>query len=137
VSYFNEGFSCSQAILSSYGVVFGLTRTTCLKISTGFGAGMAGQAETCGAVTGAIMVIGLKHGRTRADDEAARDNTYERAQLFIRRFKVRNGEVTCRKLLGHDIGTEEGMKAAEEEGLFSEYCPKLVRSAAEILENVL
>jgi C_GCAxxG_C_C family probable redox protein len=137
VSCFNEGFSCSQAILSSYGVVFGMTRNTCLKIATGFGAGIARQAETCGAVAGAIMVIGLKHGRTRVEDEASRDSTYERAQQFISRFKARNGSITCKELLGHDISTEGGLQAAEEEALFTEFCPKLVRNAAEILENIL
>jgi len=137
VSCFNEGFSCSQAILSSYGVVFGLTRNTCLKIATGFGAGIAQRAEICGAVAGAIMVIGLKHGRTRVEDELSREATYERTQQFINRFKARNGTITCKQLLGHDISTPEGLQAAEEEKLFTEFCPKLVRSAAEILENIL
>jgi len=137
VSSFNEGFSCAQAILSSYGVVFGMSRSTCLKIATGFGAGLARRGETCGAVTAAIMVIGLKHGRARVQDEEAREETYKRARQFMRRFESRYGSVTCKALLGHDIDTPEGMQAAEDEGLFTDLCPKIVRHAAEILEKIL
>ncbi len=52
---FKEGFSCSQAILSTYGEEVGLARILGLKLAEGFGGGMGRMAETCGAVTGAFM----------------------------------------------------------------------------------
>lgn len=137
VSAFREGFSCSQAVFSAYAPGLGLDRETALRISTGFGAGIARMGKTCGAVSGAIMVIGLKHGRSRADDSEARDRTYALADEFARRFESRNGSLACRELLGCDIGTEEGMGRAVKEGLFEDLCPELVRSAAEILEEIL
>ncbi len=72
LSRFQEGFSCSQAILSTYGEEVGLARSLGLKLAAGFGGGMA---ETCGAVTGAFMVVGLKHGRTKVGDSTARGKT--------------------------------------------------------------
>jgi C_GCAxxG_C_C family probable redox protein len=70
VAYFREGFSCSQAIVAAYAPSLGLDRDTALKIASGFGGGMGRLAETCGAITGAFMVLGLKYGSAASDREA-------------------------------------------------------------------
>lgn len=137
VSCFKEGFSCSQAVLSTYGPELGLDRQTALKAAQPFGGGMARMGETCGAVTGAFMVIGLKHGRTRTDDREAKEKTYELVQEFVRRFKSRNGSIVCRELLGYDMSTPEGKRLVEEKGLIDTLCPKLVQDASEIVEDIL
>ncbi len=134
---FKKGFSCSQAVLSAYSRDFGLSRKTALKISQAFGGGMARRGETCGAVTGAFLVIGLKHGRTKAEDVAARDKTYALAREFIRRFTSRHGSIQCKTLLGCDISSEEGMKLAHDQGLTDSLCPNFIRTAAEILDEIL
>jgi len=136
VSYFKQGFLCSQAILATYGEPLGLDRNTALKIAEGFGGGMASMGETCGAVTGAFMVIGLKHGRTEAQDREARHRTHELVREFTSRFASRNASIVCRNLLGCDINTPEGTAMAREKGLFTTVCPKLVGDAAEILEEL-
>jgi len=69
VSCFKDGFSCSQAVLSAYGEQFGMNREMALKVSGAFGGGMGHLGETCGAVTGAFMLVGLKYGKTRVEDE--------------------------------------------------------------------
>ena len=137
VSCFNEGFSCSQAVFSTYAVDMGVNRETALKVSQAFGGGMGGMGETCGAVTGAFMVIGLKYGRTRADDDEAKIKTYKLVKEFTEKFKARNGTIICRELLGCDIGTPEGQRIAKEEELFSTVCPGFVQDAVEILEEIL
>lgn len=136
VSCFRQGFLCSQAILSTYGEPLGLDRNTAIKIAEGFGGGMAGMGETCGAVTGAFMVIGLKHGRTDAQDKEARAKTRELVREFTSRFASRNASIVCRDLLGCDINTPEGTAMAREKGLFTTVCPKMVGDAAEILEEL-
>jgi len=73
VSSFKEGFSCSQALLSIYGTQLGLNREMALKVSGAFGGGMGRMGETCGAVTGAFMIIGLKYGKTRIKDEQTKE----------------------------------------------------------------
>lgn len=137
VSCFKEGFSCSQALLSIYGVEFGLDHETALKVSGAFGGGMGRMGETCGAVTGAFMVIGLKYGNTRVDDRQAKEKTYSLVKEFVEKFKSRNGSIACRELLGCDISTPEGMEIAKEKNLFATLCPKLVSDAAEIIEQTL
>lgn len=98
---------------------------------------MARMGETCGALTGAFMVIGLKHGKTRADDDEAREKTYELVNDFTARFKARHNSIVCRELLGHDLGTEEGREAVAGKNLFLTLCPAFVRTAGEILEEIL
>ena len=137
VACFTEGFSCSQAILTAYNDLYNLDRNTALKISQPFGGGIAHQGETCGAVSAAFMVIGLKYGRTRADDLEAREKTYEKVLDFIDQFTLKNSSIVCKELLGFDMSTPEGFKKAKDAGLFVTLCPKLLQSTVEILENIL
>ena len=71
------------------------------------------------------------------EDEQRREKAHGLVKEFAREFKSRNGSITCRELLGCDISTYEGMKLAEENGLFITRCPKFVRDAAEIIEQIL
>ena len=137
VSCFREGFACSQAILSTYGEEFGLDRNTALKIADGFAGGMAGMGRTCGAVVGSIMVIGLKHGRTKASDKQAKAKTVDLVREFVKRFESRNKSTVCKEMLGCEIDTPVKVGMARIKGLFSTVCPKVVRDAAEILEEIL
>jgi C_GCAxxG_C_C family probable redox protein len=134
---FQEGFSCSQAVFATFSEDFGLDRDISLKLSQAFGGGMAHLGEACGAVTGAFMLIGLKYGRTKADDLEARDRTYAKMRQFTDRFKALHCSIQCRCLLGLDIGTEEGMRLAREKNLFQTLCSNYVRNAAEIVEEIL
>jgi C_GCAxxG_C_C family probable redox protein len=137
VSRFKEGFSCSQAVLSAYSDVFDLELDLALKISQPFGGGIAHRGDICGAVSGAFMALGLKHGRTRADDIPARERTYESVSSFIQKFEAAFGSIICKELLGHDLSTENGQKKAEEEGLFETRCPKFVLHAAELVAELI
>lgn len=137
LGHFREGFSCSQAVTAVFAEEHGLAVETALRLSQGFGGGMARLAGTCGAVTGAVLVIGLKHGRTRAGDDAAKERTYALVQELVRRFRARHGSLDCRDLLGCDIGTPEGRKRSDDAKLHEHLCPLLVGSAVDILEDVL
>ena len=134
---FRQGYSCSQAVLAAFSEELGLDRESALKVAAGFGGGMGRMAETCGAVTGAVMVLGLRHGSTRADDKAAKEKTYERVREFVARFKALYGAVACRELLGCDISTPLGSQQARDQQLTTTLCPQFVRGAAEILEKLL
>jgi C_GCAxxG_C_C family probable redox protein len=137
VSYFKEGFLCSQAIFSTYGPQCGLDQTIALKIASPFGAGIGRFGKTCGAVTGALMVIGLKYGWTNVRKFKEKEKTYEIAREYLSNFISRHGTITCKKLLHCDISTPEGRNLALEKKLFIELCPKFVKDSAEILEEIL
>lgn len=114
-----------------------MKRETALRIAGAFGAGMARTGETCGAVTGALMVIGLHHAKMKKDDDESRELAYALAQEFMDAFRERNGTLLCRELLGVDVGTPEGMREVRERDLFRTVCPKFVGDASEIIEKIL
>jgi C_GCAxxG_C_C family probable redox protein len=124
-------------VLSTYGRRFGLDRETGLRMAGTFGAGMARTGGTCGAVTGALMVIGLKHAKTQPGDDDSRELTYSLAQEFMDAFTERNKSLLCRELLGVDVSTAEGMAAVRQKDLFATICPRFVQDAGEILEGLL
>ena len=134
---FKEGFSCSQAVLSACSERFGLDRETALRVAGAFGGGIARRGETCGAVTGAFMVIGLKHGKVKAEDNAAREKTYDLAKEFTVRFVERNKTIVCKELLGYDLSTPEGREAVKEKKLATTICPKFVQDAVEIVVEIV
>jgi C_GCAxxG_C_C family probable redox protein len=130
VQSFRQGFSCSQAVLAAISEPLGLDREA-------FGGGMARMGLTCGAVTGAMLAIGLKHGRTRPEDEEAKEKTYRLVHDFLRRFQDRHGSIVCRELIGVDLSSPEGHKLGAERGVFENLCPRFVADAVEILEQIL
>ncbi len=133
VTLFGQGYTCGQAVLAAFAGKHGLNRDLALRVACAYGGGIARMAATCGAVNGALMVIGLAHGRTRIEDEAAREKTYAAARAFLDRFRAEHGSDQCRELLGVDISTAEGRETAAKAGLFRTRCPVLVRSAARMV----
>jgi C_GCAxxG_C_C family probable redox protein len=136
VNKFNQGYACSQAILTEYCELFDLDDETALKISAGFAGGMR-SGKTCGAVTGAIMVLGLKFGSQNCEKAEGRKNIYDAVVEFTKNFEQLYGSTECKELLGCNVGTADGMRKAKEENLFYTICPKFIKSTAEILEEIL
>jgi len=128
VELFNQGYCCSQAVLAVFSEDLGLSKKSALRIASGFGGGMK-MAQTCGAVTGAIMALGLKNGPDK-------NKMTEYVLEFVKRFEGINGSVICRELMGCDISTPEGLQSAKEKDLFNTLCPKLVKDACLILEEM-
>jgi C_GCAxxG_C_C family probable redox protein len=137
MTLFQQGCNCSQAVCAAHASSLGLARDMALKIAAGFGGGLGRCGEVCGAVTGAIMVVGLKTGSVEATDAAAKEKTYALTQRVIGQFKERHGSILCRELLGCDIGLPEGRQHAREAQLFTTRCPLFVRDAAEIVSALL
>ncbi len=134
---FSEGFNCAQSVFAAFAPELGLDNETALKIASSFGGGMAHMGEVCGAVTGALMVLGLKYGRTKAADLDARERNYERVEEFVKRFKALHSSILCRELLGADMSTLEGRIKIKEQNLTRDLCPGFVRDAARILGDML
>jgi C_GCAxxG_C_C family probable redox protein len=132
-----NGCNCAQAVLAVFSADLGLDRETALRVATGFGGGMGRLGNTCGAVTGAFMVLGLARGMRRTEDAAAKESTYALVAEFSKRFTEKHKTLACRELLGVDIGTADGLKAAKERSLFTTLCTDLIRDAVRIVEKML
>lgn len=126
--------NCAQAVLSVYGKHFGLPEEIAVKVAVGLGGGMGCMGKTCGAVTGAFLVLGLTYEMNQPD---SRNEIYALVREFTAKFKARHDSISCSELLGYDMSTTEGMNAIREKKLTSIICPKLDQSAAEILEEML
>ncbi len=128
-----SNFNCAQTVFSLFASELGIDEKTALKISSGFGGGMT-CAETCGAVTGAYMVIGMKHGHSTSNpDEKA--NSKLQIQKFNKFFIEEHESLICKNLLGCDISTTKGLASAHEKNLFKTKCPGFIKSACNILEK--
>ncbi|MFX1569573.1 MAG: C-GCAxxG-C-C family protein [Promethearchaeota archaeon] len=137
ITSFRGDFNCAQSVLSSFAPQYGLDKNTALKLATGFGGGMGRMQNTCGAVSGAFMVIGLKYGMGIDGDIEARDKTYELVREFTKRFQEINGSINCKELLGCDINTPEGKEYYDQNDFFEKKCSEYVKSSAKILEELL
>ena len=137
LSCFSKGFNCSQAVFSVYNKQTGLNKKTALKVSSAFGGGICRTGNTCGVVTGALMVIGLKYGKFKKDDKEAKEKTYAVSQEFIKRFNAKNNSILCKELLGYDVSTPEGFRMVNEKDLHNKLCTKFIRDAIQIIEEIL
>ncbi len=137
ITFFNQGHNCAQAVLKAYGTQYGLGEDLAFKISSALGGGLARSGNTCGAVTGALMAIGLRYRNLNVEDQESKELTYERGMNFIEQFRSINGTIKCKELLNCDISTLEGREKANRNNLFEDLCPKFVKSATEILETIL
>ncbi|MGA2120878.1 MAG: C-GCAxxG-C-C family protein [Methanoregula sp.] len=134
---FRDGWSCSQAVCCAFAKDFGIDEKIALRLSCGLGGGMSHTGNMCGAVSGALMVIGMKYGRTELDDPASKEKTYELGQQFIREFRRRDHAVNCTELIGYDLSNPKELADAREKKVFQTRCVKFVRDAGEILEILL
>jgi len=134
---FEEHYNCAQSVVGPFAEHFGLDRETAFMIATPFGGGMGHSGQVCGAVSGALMAIGLGRGIT-AYDQTQKYACYALAQKFLERFTALHGSLTCPGLLGLDIGDADELQQVRELNLFHTRCPQFVgdaaRMAAELLE---
>lgn len=129
-----RGFNCAQSIFSAFAEEFGISSDLALRLSAPFGGGMGRQGEACGALSGALMVLGLRYGQDRPE---GKDEMYRIAREFIDHFKRRHGALRCRDLLGYDTSTPEGLQAAREKNVFAAVCPLLIDETAKDLKQYL
>ncbi|MDP4143406.1 MAG: C-GCAxxG-C-C family protein [Bacillota bacterium] len=129
---FSEGFSCSQSIMAAYARDFNLDEETALRISSSFGGGIAGRKELCGAVSAALMVLGMKYGRVEAKDVDSKNRNNLLANKFIDGFKELYGTYTCGELLNTFQEENKGTNKDTRQN-----CGGLLNNTVDILEKLL
>ena len=135
---FRRGYNCAQSVVLAFGDVTGLDDRTAAMLSSSFGGGMGRLREVCGAVSGALTVLGLAQGYADPDDPDAKKAHYHRVQEFAKRFREKNGSIICRELLS---GVQTVGGSDPEQRTESYYkkrpCPALCRCAAELLDEMI
>lgn len=135
---FASDFNCSQSVFAAFAGDLGLPLETSRKIACAFGGGMGRQQHVCGAVTGALMALGLHFGQGTAGEVPMKTDTYGKAETFMKEFVKRNGSLNCRELLnGLNMNDPGDLARINELDLFKTSCRKYVRDAVEITEELM
>jgi C_GCAxxG_C_C family probable redox protein len=130
---FSEKYSCAQAVLMAFAADHGLSQQAAAKVACAFGGGISHLGLSCGAVTGALMVLGLKYG----GPPEMKEGTYTIAREFVSRFSGFHGSINCTELIGYDLADPDQIAKARELGVFGIKCSRYVETAVEILEELL
>lgn len=133
---FADGFNCAQAVLSSFSEDLGLPREMAYKVAGAFGSGMGQLGETCGAVTGALMLLGLKYGKCKATDTVSKDRTYAFVKAYTDSFTKKFGSIKCRDLIGFDLSDGTQLQEARNSGVFQKMCPGYITHSVELIEDI-
>lgn len=138
LSLFDNKFNCAQSVLTSFTEDLGLAEDELLRVSSAFGGGIARQQFTCGAVTGAAMVLGLKFGKGLNDSDEKKQLTYDKTLKLFDEFTQLNGSTDCRKLLNNlDMRDEKEHAEIEAQNLFHTHCRRYVADAVKITEQII
>lgn len=129
--------NCAEAVVSTFAARYGVSPETAIRVACGLGGGMGRTGNVCGAISGAVLVLGLAYGRSGTGDVEAKELTYAKVQELLRETETRLGSILCRDLLGADLNTREGRDRALEEKLFEKRCPEILSEAVEILGDLL
>lgn len=137
--FVKEKYNCAQAVACAFCQETGIPEEQLRALAASFGGGMGRLREVCGAVSGALLVLGALYGGYDPADTAAKARHYARVQEFARRFSKENGHIVCRELLKLRSGQKQSPIPDQRT---SEYyaarpCPEIVASGARILEQML
>ncbi|MBS5429477.1 C-GCAxxG-C-C family protein [Merdimonas faecis] len=125
VARFEKMYNCCQAVICAYCEELGMKEEDAFRLTEGFGSGMGGLKDTCGAVTGMFMTIGLKNSAGKMDEPfATKMDTYQKLLEAAEKFKEKNGSLYCR-----DLKTEDGPQPLP-------CCMKCVEDAAQIIDEM-
>lgn len=126
---YQKGYNCAQSVFAAFCDETGLDFETAVKIASSFGGGMGGMGDVCGAVSGMLMVLGIKYGYINPADKEAKSEHYGLIRESVKRFESENGSIVCRELL-ELLKDKKCISAARP-------CAVLVENAAKILDEYI
>ncbi len=134
--YFSNEYNCAQAVFRAILEHKGAYFDEGTQLASGFGGGITYTGQQCGALSGAIMAIGLLVGKKVSDVREHKAETYKRSSELLSRFKEQFGTIICDDLTGVNMSDLEVKKKAIERGHFEEVCPKFVKETVRILTDM-
>lgn len=136
--YFRRGYNCAQAVTLAFSDLTGIEEEQAVHLASSFGGGMGGLRETCGAVSGMLIVAGLLFGYDEPNNLEVKRAHYERVQELVRQFVEKNQTYNCRELLTR-AGVPVSPTPSERtpEYYAKRPCERLIGEAAELLDRYL
>lgn len=133
---FGEGIDCSQVVAENFSEKLNMDSKTLRKMASAFGGGIS-CGETCGAITGGLMVLGLKYGNYIENDFDQKTIIQEKSNEFRSKFLSKYPSCICKELLGYNISDPSDLEKILEKGLLENYCPYIVKDSIEILDELI
>jgi C_GCAxxG_C_C family probable redox protein len=133
----NRKMNCSQSVISVFYQDYGLDKKLALQLAQGFGGGMGHSGQTCGAVTGAYMALGLAQKITTENARENIEKTYALVGKFNQEFTRLHGSINCTELTGYDFRISGKAEEARDKQVFTTICTNLVSDAVKIAESLL
>lgn len=100
VENFKEGYGCCQSVVAAFADLYGFSDIQAKLVGAGFGGGVGRMRMMCGAVSGLVVLAGMKEGQTRGEDREGKAHCYQVVQQLLARWKEQNGTFICAELLG-------------------------------------
>lgn len=98
-----QGMNCTQSVVCNYCDLFGIDKKTAYMMAEGFGAGIGSMENICGALSGMVMLLGLKSSSGTIENPTKAD-TYKLTKEAVNKFKEQNGATICKDLKGINTG---------------------------------
>lgn len=121
-------------MLAAHGPELGIDVETAMKMGSAFGGGMGLTGETCGVVTGAVLLISMKYGAGDSEDRDAKNRAYGLTEKFLEEFRSRNKSLLCRDLLGFNIKSDD---VPDKEEIILKRCTGFIAAASANLKKIL
>lgn len=137
IESFRSGLNCSQSVVNAYADEMNVDNEFAMSVSCGFGGGMGRLQETCGAVTGAFMALGIYNYKKFTDNKERKEKTYAMVQRFSHNFKAIHGVMDCRTLMNCDLNTVEGLRYVAENDIHGKVCEKCISDAIGIVDELI
>jgi C_GCAxxG_C_C family probable redox protein len=131
------GYGCAQAVLAAFATCYGLTGKEARSIASCFGGGVGRSGQVCGAVSGALMVLGLHYWDDDAEVAPTKERIYAHSAEFMDRFAALHGTTQCRELIGAYLRDPLQLEKAKEDGVFSNLCPGYIHDAIQLVEEFI
>lgn len=128
--HFEDGYNCCETVLLAFSEILGMENNTIPEIATPFGGGIHQRQYMCGALTGALMAIGLKYGRSTAEGD--REIPTEKSRKIIEKFIERYGNTNCIEILGYGPGDLEKIQQ-DKPRIKATICTPLIKQVAQWL----
>jgi C_GCAxxG_C_C family probable redox protein len=135
--HIEAGYGCAQTVLAAFAARYGLTEGEAHRIAACFGGGVGRSGQVCGAVSGALMVLGLHYWDETAELAPTKERLYQLSGEFMDRFAALHGTTQCRELLGYTLRDPVQLEKAKADGLFTTRCPGYIRDSIALLEEFI
>ncbi len=132
-----QGFLCSEAVFKALAESQNIKSKFIPKIATGFAAGVGRSGELCGAITGAILGLGLKYGRNKPDDPLFGRRPYWYSTEFIHEMQKKQWKITCKEILELDLRETEARMIYNQLDHWNTTCREIIKDSTDIAWNIL